>query len=250
MALHKTKGLVLQSRDYTETSKLVNFLTPDCGQIKTLAKGARRRESKLRGRLELFNYGHLVFYQSRTSDLHILGQFDLIESFPPVRATLAKSALAYYMAELAASASYGAEQSRYLLQLLLHVLRKADAIGSLPDARLWFEVRFLYGLGVFPPTGRCSRCGKQHGRRSWFSPWEKGWLCADCRGSDRQATPIAPGLSEAIDYLLEGDLTRGQKLKLSPAQLEALQSIVRYLIDSQLGKKLRSRKFLQQVSGA
>jgi len=103
----KIRGIILQSRDYTETSKLVNFLTPEQGLLKTLAKGARRSTSPLRGKLELLNYGTLVFYPSRSSDLHLLAQFDLLIPFPEALNTLEKSAFFHYLAELASSAAYG-----------------------------------------------------------------------------------------------------------------------------------------------
>lgn len=196
----------------------------------------------------MLNYGYLVFYSSRTSDLHLLSQFDLLQSFPQAGASLEKAAFSYYMAELTASAGYGVEQSRYLFKLLIHVLRKAQAITSLPYVQLWFEIRFLHGLGVFPSADHCSRCGGKPGNCVWFSPREEGWLCATCRRSDTRAVPLAPGLREAIGRLLSDGLERGQKLKLSAPQAKALQSVVRYLIDSQLGKELKSRCFLQHVS--
>ena len=96
MAIQKTRGIVLRVRDFRETSKLVTFITPDWGRLNTLAKGVRRPKSKLRGKLELFNYGTLIFYPSRNSDLHLLSQFDLLNDFPRAGENLEKSAYFYY----------------------------------------------------------------------------------------------------------------------------------------------------------
>lgn len=247
MAIQKTRGIILRTRDFRETSKLVTFITPDWGRLNTLAKGVRRPKSRLRGKLELFNYGVLVFYPSRTGDLHLLSQFDLLDDYYRVNESLEKSAYFYYLAELVDSAAYGAEQSRRLFADFREVLSRAGEITSISYARRWFEFKFLESLGVLPIAGRCCRCGAEMKRQVLFSPRERGWICARCRGGDPQAFLIEPGVMAVISYILRGGLERGKKLKLSVAQESALDQISRYLVDSNLGKKIKSRRFLDQV---
>ena len=43
----RTSGLVLRTRPLTETSLIVQWLTPDFGRLSTVAKGARRSKSPL-----------------------------------------------------------------------------------------------------------------------------------------------------------------------------------------------------------
>ena len=40
--IQSATGIILRTRPLTETSVIVNWLTPDCGRISTVAKGARR----------------------------------------------------------------------------------------------------------------------------------------------------------------------------------------------------------------
>lgn len=247
MAIQKTRGIVLRTRDYSETSKLVTFITPDWGRLNTLAKGARRPKSKLRGKLELFNYGILVFYPSRTSDLHLLSQFDLLNDFPRVSESLEKTAYFYYLTELVSSAGYGEEESRKLFTDLREILSRAGEIASISYARLWFEFKFLESLGVLPIPGRCCHCGAEMKQQVLFSPRERGWICGRCRSRDRQAFLIEPGVMAVIGYILRGGLERGEKLKLSAVQERTLNQISRYLVDSNLGKKIKSRRFLDQI---
>ena len=247
MAIQKTRGIILRTRDFRETSKLVSFITPDWGCLHTLAKGVRRPKSRMRGRLELFNYGVLVFYPSRASDLHLLSQFDLLEDFPRVSESLERSACFYYLAELVSSAGYGAEQSGKLFSDFRGVLYRAGEMVSIPYARLWFEFKYLESLGVLPIPGRCGHCGKEMGRDIFFSPGDRVWTCGRCRGEDRQAFSIEPGVMAVISYILRGGLERGNKLKLSARQENTLNRVSRYLVDSNLGKRIRSRRFLDQV---
>ncbi len=242
----KTRGIVVRSRDYSETSRLVNFLTPDSGLLKTLAKGARRPVSPLRGKLEVLNYGHLVYYPSRSSDLHVLAQFDLIDHFPPAVANLERSAFFHYLAELVSAAAFGPELSGGLFQLLLHSLRRADRLRSLSLARIWFEIRFLHLLGVLPPLAACAACGRPMAGEIRFSPEETHWLCPRC-AAGRETVPVEPGVIAAVRYVQDNRLERVMNLKLSARQFRVVRGLLRYLVDSSVGKKIKSRQFLDQV---
>src|SRR5438132_10015508 len=65
-------GLVLRTRPLTETSLIVQWLTPILGRIATVAKGARRTKSPFRGKLDLFYLAEFSFQRSRRSELHTL----------------------------------------------------------------------------------------------------------------------------------------------------------------------------------
>ena len=60
-------GLILRTRPLTETSLIVNWLTPDAGRIATVAKGARRTKSPFLGGLDLFYLADFSFSRSRRS---------------------------------------------------------------------------------------------------------------------------------------------------------------------------------------
>lgn len=237
---------MVKSRNYSETSQLVNFLTPDSGLVKTLAKGARRPKSRMRGKLELLNYGHLVYYPSRSSDLHILAQFDLIEHFPAALATLERSAFFHYLVELVSAAAFGSELSGGLFQLLLHSLRRAGKLISLPQARIWFEIRYLYLLGVLPPLAACASCGGPMEGTVRFSPAQSRWLCSRCIPGGGTIA-VEPGVIAAVRYIQNNRLEQVMNLKLSLRQFAVTSRLLLYLVDSSVEKKLKSRKFLDQV---
>jgi DNA repair protein RecO (recombination protein O) len=47
-------GLIFRTRSLTETSLIVQWLTPHLGRLATVAKGARRVKSPFHGKLDLF----------------------------------------------------------------------------------------------------------------------------------------------------------------------------------------------------
>jgi DNA repair protein RecO (recombination protein O) len=74
----RAHGLILRTRPFTETSLIVNWLTPNFGRISTVAKGARRAKSIFRGKLDLFYEGdfslrEIVLRETNATLRHDLG---------------------------------------------------------------------------------------------------------------------------------------------------------------------------------
>ncbi|MEI2725374.1 MAG: DNA repair protein RecO [Verrucomicrobiota bacterium] len=78
-------GLILRTRALTETSLIVNWLTPNLGRISTVAKGARRPKSTFAGKLDLFYAADFTFQRSRRSNLHTLREIKLRGTHPALR---------------------------------------------------------------------------------------------------------------------------------------------------------------------
>ena len=83
--IESTHGIILRTRPLTETSLIVNWLTPDLGRIATVAKGARRPKSPFAGKLDLFYTAEFSFSRSRSSELHNLREVKLHASRRPLR---------------------------------------------------------------------------------------------------------------------------------------------------------------------
>src|SRR5918996_3333774 len=84
----RATGIILRTRPLTETSLIVQWLTPDAGRIATVAKGARRPKSPFRGKLDLFYEADFSFARSRKSELHTLREVVLRETHSELREDL------------------------------------------------------------------------------------------------------------------------------------------------------------------
>src|SRR5436189_490120 len=98
--VERSQGLILRTRQLTETSLIFHSLTPDAGRIATVAKGARRPNSPFRGQLDLFYLADFSFSRSRRSDLHTLREVLLRETHTALREQLASLQQACYCAAL------------------------------------------------------------------------------------------------------------------------------------------------------
>src|SRR3954463_6728725 len=98
--IETARGVILRTRPLTETSLIVNWLTPDLGRISTVAKGARRPKSPFRGKLDLFYELDFSFQRRRRSELHTLREVSVRDMHPDLRRELAHLQQAAYAATL------------------------------------------------------------------------------------------------------------------------------------------------------
>src|SRR5215212_6174272 len=129
----RASGLILRTRSLTETSLIVQWLTPDLGRIATVAKGARRPKSPFRGKLDLFYEADFSFARSRKSDLYNLREVALCDTHSKLRENLGWIQQASYFTTLVEQTT----ETETPLPKIFQLVREC-----------------LAGLGHEPPTPR------------------------------------------------------------------------------------------------
>ncbi|MFO7898766.1 MAG: recombination protein O N-terminal domain-containing protein, partial [Planctomycetota bacterium] len=86
MPYEKTEAILIRATDFSETSRVFAFFTRRFGRITTLAKGVKRKYSRMIGQVDLFSYGEIVFASGWLRDrMHILAEACAFETFPAIR---------------------------------------------------------------------------------------------------------------------------------------------------------------------
>lgn len=143
-------GLVLRTRPLTETSLIVHWLTPNCGRLATVAKGARRPKSPFRGKLDLFYHADFSFVRSRRSELHTLREVGLRETHSALRQELAYLRQASYAAALLEQTTEMDTPLSGAYELLCALLDQLPRQPPLPRFVFAFELKLLNQLGLQP----------------------------------------------------------------------------------------------------
>lgn len=146
----RATGLILRTRPLTETSLIVQWLTPDLGRIATVAKGARRPKSPFRGKLDLFYLADLSFARSRRSDLHNLREIVLRETHESLRHDLAWLQQAAYCAALIEQTTETETPLPHIYELIAGLLRHLSKHPPQPLTVFAFEMKLLKELGQLP----------------------------------------------------------------------------------------------------
>ena len=117
-AAETTEAILLRRARFGESSYVLVWLSPEHGKIRTAARGTARRDSKLRGRLDLFYHAEVQFAAGRKSDLHALRELKLLETWEGLRGNYARLLAASYFAELCDLLSEPAHAAPGLFDLL------------------------------------------------------------------------------------------------------------------------------------
>lgn len=205
----RSTGIILRTRLLTETSLIVQWLTPDMGRIATVAKGARRPKSPLRGKLDLFYECELSFARSRRSELHSLREVTLRDTHSALRKELGWLEQASYAAALIEQTTetetpldgFFGLFSRFISALVTHPPQ--------PQTVFAFELKLLGQLGLQP---------------------------------DPDASALTPGSRAIVRKLIELDWAGAVSLKPGPPQSREIQQFLGVLLSQHFGRTARGRE--------
>ncbi|HEY0550404.1 MAG TPA: DNA repair protein RecO [Verrucomicrobiae bacterium] len=149
-------GLILRTRPLTETSLIVQWLTPDLGRIATVAKGARRSKSPFRGKLDLFYEAEFSFSRSRRSELHNLREVVLRETHGKLRENLGWIQQASYFTALVEQTTETETPLPKVFELVQESLARLSLEPPTPRTVFAFELKLLTELGFSPDISETS----------------------------------------------------------------------------------------------
>ena len=149
METERAEGIVLRVQPVTESSLRVLWFTREFGKLKTLAKGARRPKSPMRGRLDLFYADEITFLRSQRSDLHLLQECFLENPHPALRTSVPVLTAASYACELVDALTVVEDAHPDLFNLLAEMLTSLET-SITPALLIWFELQALAATGWKP----------------------------------------------------------------------------------------------------
>ncbi len=97
--LETTEAIVLNSRKYSETSKIVTVFSRKSGKINLIVKGAAKAKSKFGASLEPLNYISITYYKKPTGQLQLLSDAEIIVNFWNIRSSLEQLTFAFTIIE-------------------------------------------------------------------------------------------------------------------------------------------------------
>jgi DNA repair protein RecO (recombination protein O) len=249
MPLYQTPAIVFRSTPYGESDRIVTLYTLDFGKIKGIAKGAKRSQKRFANTLEIGSYIQVVFFEKETQDLVRLDHSELIRPFGSLREDITKLAWASYFIELVNEMTAERIKNKALFRLLVFFLNLIDQGMLQEDIQRVFEVRLLSHLGYQPHFDHCTRCQKRlSGENFFFGIREGGVLCPSCAAHLPGLVPISLGTVKTLQLAQSLPLEKVRRLSFSPQSLKESQAVLSLFLQEYLGKELKSKKFLEQIS--
>lgn len=243
MAIKKTEAFVLKTQPLRSSSLIVTLFSRDYGKLKGVAKGVRR-EREVRGAFyELFTHIDLVYYEKTRSDLYLISEASIVDSFDTMRQSLETIAYGSYFVELVNGLTELYDPHPEIFNLLDVVFRYLPVMPPEKLARL-FEVRLLKETGLLPdmtlPAGG--------GEKIFFSVIHGRVLTERELRQFPDAQSLTRETYETMKYYGSQDLLDCIKYRTTPQINESIRRMMGGFLDYHLGTYLKSRQFLQNIA--
>jgi DNA repair protein RecO (recombination protein O) len=251
MAIEKASAIILHSRRYGETSKILSLFTRQFGKLSLMAKGSRSIKSRHLGALEPYNHISLVFYRKESRDIQYLREVDIIDSFPSVHQQLGKMALAAIACEIVERTEAIEHVNPELFRLLLVVLRTLEtATSGQKNIIRAFLLKFLRLYGLAPELRYCAKCGREDiDDRLYFSYSDGVFSCDLCGAIDGPVFEMSKQTLHFLRWFDRSPLSRANEANVSRSTGQIIDNFLltysRYHIEGL--KTLKSIQHLAQL---
>ncbi len=249
MAILKTDAIILKTQPFRSSSLIVTLFSKDYGKIKGVAKGVRL-ERELRGALfELFTQVEIVYYEKQKSDLHLISETFILESYEPIRSRMESIATASYFSDLVDQLTEFHDPHEPIYKLLQFGFRY---LASLPHEKISriFESRLIKEIGWLPYLGGCVQCKAAPSAQMFFSPIQGALYCSQCASAVRDARLISEETLTALRYYLEHDPEESVRLSISSQTSQGLANLMNQFFEMRLHRPLKSKIFYEKIKSA
>ena len=241
-----TSGIVLRSTDTKETDKILTVLTPDRGKIAVIARGARRKNSRLAASCQLLAYSELTIYQR--GNWCYLDEACTIELFDGVRQDFELLSLASYFAELTETLTDADDASPEVLSLLLNALYALGTLQKDPQlVKPAFELRLMALSGFEPLADGCAVCGRLEPEQPMLDVTQGVVHCAGCKQMGGLSLPLCSGALAALRHVLYGESKRLYSFRLDKPALNQLDHVSEAFIAAQLERGFRTLDYYKSI---
>ncbi len=242
-----TKGVVLRETQTKEADKILTVLTPERGKLAVIARGARRKGSKIAAASELLAFSELVLYQR--GSWYYLDEASTITLFGRLRTDIELLALASYFAEMTEAVSAEEMPAGEILSLLLNSLYALDSLQKPRDqVKAVFELKLLALSGYEPLVTECAVCGNRAPAQPVFDVQQGVLLCRECAGATAPGmAALDAGSLAAMRHVLRCEQKRLLSFRLNGETMTRFAAVCERFAAVQLERRFRTLEFYQSI---
>lgn len=243
-------AIVVRSRPYGESDRIVTFLTQDCGKLTGIAKGAKRSQRRFANSLEPLARVRIYFRQRPQATLAFLEGCELLRP-PAALADPAKFAYGSYLAELTDRLMVEDQPARELYTLLAEGLAAVEEGPATSAFLRSFELQALARAGLAPQIDRCNRCQRSLTAEepALLDVAHGTFSCRDCRSVGQTTVGVPAGVLSRLAVLRELPLAHCQQQALGTLATAAAE-LTGHLLALHLGGPLRAIKLIEQLAAS
>ena len=242
-----TKGIVLRATATKEADYILNILTDSLGRIAVVARGARRKSSRIAAGCELLAFSELTLYQR--GNWYYLDEASTISLFDGVRQDIELLSLASYFAEMTECVTAEDESAPEVLSLLLNALYALSELKK-PQrlVKAAFELKLLALSGYEPLLDGCAVCGKEEPDAPVFDAQQGVVLCRGCASHGGAGLlPLDTGAVAAMRYVLFAEPKRMLSFSLTDESAQRFATACEVFAQVQLDRRFKTLDFYKSM---
>lgn len=242
-----TPALVLRTRPYGESDRIVTLLTEQHGKLNGIAKGAKNSRRRFAGTLEPFVHVRAVFRQRPGTDLVFLVRCELLGVLRRFTQDLDLFAAGSYVLELTDRMVLGRESGHDVYRLVHDALTLLDGGAACDPLLRAFELHLLAASGYAPALDRCRGCGCVAEATALYLAVERGGLvCRSCAVPNEPLRPVATRTARALVGLAARPLA-SVSTDVERETLRDAAAVLEQLLAGVTAGPLRTRAFLARA---
>lgn len=212
LSTFKTRGVVLKTQDYKENDKLVWIYTESLGKVSTIAKGAKKGNSKFTSPTLPFSFSNFILYKGRS--LYIINEAEVIHSFQEFMEDLETITYCSYLNELVDIALVDGEVNFNVFKDLVttYYLIK-NKVGDIEVLIRAFEIKLIFNTGYAMDLSHCSKCSEKILMSNYISIANYGAICTKC--SRENCIKISNSTYNILRYIINSPLEKIYRLNVS-----------------------------------
>ena len=202
-----TNAINLKSYSISEADKIILMYSKEKGLIKGIAKGIKKTNSKLGGRMDLLVANKMLLNKGRNLDT--ICQAEALNTFFNLRNDINKLFYAMYCCEIVTNFGIendpNSEEIYNLFYTFLDSISSAKTKEQLMLSVLRFQLKIMNITGYSLELSECVKCHKTAEEDFYFSIEQGGILCAHCASDINKKVKIHNKIREFLNTLSNED---------------------------------------------
>lgn len=248
MTIRRDEAIILRTRDYSESDRLITFFSRNHGQLTGIAKGARRSKKRFVHTLEPFSHVLITYVDRSTSGLVRIDASELKDAFTSLRRDIARMGYASLICEIVLEMSPERQANPTIFALLLRYLEQVELGAEPENSSLLFQMRMLSLSGYGPNLQTCTRCGRDlTADENWFFSIHQGGLLCKNHELSGEIYPLSLGTIMLLRQVQQLPLGKLWRLRFHRQSRDECRFLLIDLVRHHLEKDLKSLKLLYQI---
>lgn len=235
------EGIIINVKNYGDTSKIIDILTKEYGVIGVIAKGCKSIKSNLRSVTDKLTYATFTIYFKKDK-LSILSEASVINNFSNIKKDIEKISYASFLIDLTNQVYKQCEDNNLYDLLISSLIKINDNFNPLIITNI-LELKYLEYLGVMPNLNGCSICGSKS--VVTLSSDKGGYLCSKCHTNEPIVSDKAIKLVRMYTLV---DINKIEKLDIKKDVVYEVNNFIDDYYDRYTGLYLKSKTFLKNIT--